>query len=104
MGMFNFDLVDNRIWCGGMPPLLESVYDGKKRELSDGDLYIWREAKRMNTVGFEPTPFRTSALSWRLRPLGHVSSAEVLRRGPSSNAAGSSNIPHGALIYCPNIY
>ena len=21
-------------------------------------------------VGFEPTPFRTSALSWRLRPLG----------------------------------
>ena len=23
-------------------------------------------------VGFEPTPFRTSALSWRLRPLGHL--------------------------------
>ena len=26
----------------------------------------------MTTVGFEPTPFRTSALSWRLRPLGHL--------------------------------
>ena len=24
------------------------------------------------TVGFEPTPRRTSALNWRLRPLGHV--------------------------------
>ena len=29
------------------------------------------EAK-MTAVGFEPTPFRTSALSWRLRPLGHA--------------------------------
>ena len=26
----------------------------------------------MTAVGFEPTPFRTSALSWRLRPLGHA--------------------------------
>ena len=26
----------------------------------------------MTAVGFEPTPFRTSALSWRLRPLGQV--------------------------------
>ena len=25
---------------------------------------------KMTPVGFEPTPFRTSALSWRLRPLG----------------------------------
>ena len=24
------------------------------------------------TVGFEPTPVKTSALNWRLRPLGHV--------------------------------
>jgi hypothetical protein len=28
--------------------------------------------KIMIKVGFEPTPFRTSALSWRLRPLGHL--------------------------------
>ena len=27
---------------------------------------------KMTAVGFEPTPFRTSALSWRLRPLGHA--------------------------------
>ena len=26
----------------------------------------------MTAVGFEPTPFRTSALSWRLRPLGQA--------------------------------
>ena len=28
--------------------------------------------RKMTAVGFEPTPFRTSALSWRLRPLGHA--------------------------------
>ena len=26
----------------------------------------------MANVGFEPTPFRTSALNWRLRPLGQL--------------------------------
>jgi hypothetical protein len=26
----------------------------------------------MTRVGFEPTPFRTTALTWRLRPLGHL--------------------------------
>lgn len=26
----------------------------------------------MTAVGFEPTPFRTSALNWRLRPLGQT--------------------------------
>ena len=31
----------------------------------------------MIRVGFEPTPFRTSALSWRLRPLGHLTFVEV---------------------------
>ena len=34
----------------------------------------------MIKVGFEPTPFRTSALSWRLRPLGHLTFVTV--RGP----------------------
>ena len=27
--------------------------------------------------GFEPSPLRTSALSWRLRPLGHLTFLEV---------------------------
>ena len=31
----------------------------------------------MIEVGFEPTPFRTSALSWRLRPLGHPTSSQL---------------------------
>ena len=26
----------------------------------------------MMRVGFEPTPFRTRSLVWRLRPLGHL--------------------------------
>ena len=28
--------------------------------------------KKVTAVGFEPTLRRTSALSWRLRPLGHT--------------------------------
>lgn len=32
----------------------------------------------MIRVGFEPTPFRTSALSWRLRPLGHLTNFGLL--------------------------
>ena len=32
----------------------------------------------MIRVGFEPTPFRTSALSWRLRPLGHLTNNDIL--------------------------
>jgi hypothetical protein len=31
------------------------------------------------TEGFEPSPLRTSALSWRLRPLGHITSVAVSR-------------------------
>lgn len=34
----------------------------------------------MIEVGFEPTPFRTSALSWRLRPLGHLTNFGLLPR------------------------
>ena len=32
---------------------------------------------KMAAVGFEPTPLRTSALSWRLRPLGHATSERL---------------------------
>ena len=39
--------------------------------------------KNMIRVGFEPTPFRTSALSWRLRPLGHLTFVTV-PGGPSA--------------------
>jgi hypothetical protein len=31
-----------------------------------------KEKKYLTRVGFEPTPFRTRALIWRLRPLGHL--------------------------------
>ena len=31
-----------------------------------------KRVKRMMRVGFEPTPFRTRSLVWRLRPLGHL--------------------------------
>ena len=31
-----------------------------------------RRTKRLTRVGFEPTPFRTRSLVWRLRPLGHL--------------------------------
>ena len=37
--------------------------------------------KRMMRVGFEPTPFRTRSLVWRLRPLGHLT---VETEGPST--------------------
>ena len=41
----------------------------------------------MTAVGFEPTPFRTSALSWRLRPLGHAVSwyRQLARRVKTSS-------------------
>ena len=36
--------------------------------------YLVKKLKRqkMVAVGFEPTPSRTSALNWRLRPLGQT--------------------------------
>ncbi len=34
--------------------------------------------KIVTTVGFEPTPFLTSALNWRLRPLGQVASHAIV--------------------------
>ena len=30
----------------------------------------YEKKSKLANVGFEPTPFRTSALNWRLRPLG----------------------------------
>lgn len=30
-----------------------------------------KKAKQMMSVGFEPTPMKTTALTLRLRPLGH---------------------------------
>ena len=37
--------------------------------------------RKMTAVGFEPTPFRTSALSWRLRPLGHAVALTDIDKG-----------------------
>ena len=42
----------------------------------------------MTAVGFEPTPFRTSALSWRLRPLGHAVSELVYKRSLNKRQNG----------------
>ena len=53
------------------------------------------------TVGFEPTPSRTSALSWRLRPLGQVTShdrctsgsfASMRRPPPTEAPAGFGSV------------
>ena len=40
-----------------------------------------RQKEDLITVGFEPTPSRTSALSWRLRPLGQVTSHDRCTSG-----------------------
>ena len=41
--------------------------------------------QKLIKVGFEPTPLRTSALSWRLRPLGHLTFVELLLPTTSLN-------------------
>jgi hypothetical protein len=46
--------------------------------LKVGQRELAEEAVREVGVGFEPTPFRTSALSWRLRPLGHLTNFGLL--------------------------
>ena len=38
-----------------------------------GSSRVGARGKKLKAVGFEPTPSRTSALSWRLRPLGQAS-------------------------------
>jgi hypothetical protein len=47
----------------------------------DGRIKKEQSSKRqkMIAVGFEPTPFRTSALSWRLRPLGQATECMEMR-------------------------
>ena len=35
---------------------------------------------KLANVGFEPTPFRTSALNWRLRPLGQLTDRHSIIR------------------------
>ena len=34
------------------------------------------KGSKMTRVGFEPTPFRTRSLVWRLRPLGHLTMSD----------------------------
>ena len=36
------------------------------------NIIIFKEKKYMTTEGFEPSPFRNSALNYRLRPLGQI--------------------------------
>ena len=40
----------------------------------------------MTRVGFEPTPFRTRSLVWRLRPLGHLTMLTFLQSSHTSAA------------------
>ena len=47
----------------------------------------------MITEGFEPSPLRTSALSWRLRPLGHVSDVNVPGSNHCLNALADTDLP-----------
>jgi hypothetical protein len=42
-----------------------------------------KRKKKLANVGFEPTPFRTSALNWRLRPLGQLTT--IRKPQPSGN-------------------
>ncbi len=46
----------------------------------------------MSTVGFEPTPFRTSALSWRLRPLGQIDDPSLSRVDGFQSFIGGYNL------------
>ena len=50
-----------------------------------------RQKEDLITVGFEPTPSRTSALSWRLRPLGQVT---IHDRCTSGSFASMRRPPH----------
>ena len=61
-----------------------------------------KKTKSMIRVGFEPTPFRTSALSWRLRPLGHLTFVVVLRLPSSLSALGSGLLPASPLHCSPD--
>jgi hypothetical protein len=52
-----------------------TIADLRLRVSADGRIRISLPTSAetyLTAVGFEPTPFRTSALSWRLRPLGHA--------------------------------
>ena len=52
------------------------LFKGLMCKILDLDLdiinHIEFNQKKMMAEGFEPSPLRTSALSWRLRPLGHT--------------------------------
>ena len=42
-------------------------------------------------MGFEPTPFRTSALNWRLRPLGQFTTQTYLTLASITNNTHKNN-------------
>ncbi len=51
----------------------------------DADIF---QQKDVTAVGFEPTPFQTSALNWRLRPLGQAITAWHIPLNYSQHNAG----------------
>ena len=59
---------------GSMPPSSTfqiSKIDTKQKKTSPENSGLAMK-KEVTAVGFEPTPFRTAALTQRLRPLGHA--------------------------------
>ena len=61
------------------------------------------QQKDVTAVGFEPTPFQTSALNWRLRPLGQAITAWHTPLNYSQHTAVSLSITflhHTITIHC----
>ena len=60
---------------GSMPPSsifqIAKKHKTKKKNVA-GKFRLGNGKKEVTAVGFEPTPFRTAALTQRLRPLGHA--------------------------------
>ena len=67
------------------------------------------KADAMTAVGFEPTPFRTGALSQRLRPLGQTvlrcrigmkAENQEVRDFGSEELGHETQIPQGCFVGC----
>ena len=52
--------------------------------------------KEMADAGFEPAPFQTSALNWRLRPLGQSTTNHQHLRSPFHKQHASTTHPHSS--------
>ena len=78
--------------CRTAPPR-QPLLDARRQSLADSRSCVI--FVRVTAVGFEPTPFRTGALSQRLRPLGQTVIGNVAAKLLS--AAGASSSTWGAF-------